>query len=91
MHFARRVATVVRGRPALRNGQYKCDAARHGMPTACRQTLSQPAVDSAVWAKVSAILSHPDVIARELVALRENDPTATDVAAVDKMLTGVER
>jgi hypothetical protein len=41
-------------------------------------------MDQAVWSKVEAVLTRPEVIAAELARLRASDPVTADVAAIDR-------
>ena len=48
-------------------------------------------LDDAVWARVSALLTQPEIVAREVERLRQNDPTTDDLAVVSRSLAEVER
>ena len=48
-------------------------------------------LDAAAWSRAEAILKRPDIISAEVERLRRNDPTAADLAAVDRRLADVER
>src|SRR5262245_16109336 len=92
MLFVKACQTVTRqGTPTVRQAQYRCEAGRHGPPRACRQTVGAEALDAAVWRRVTAVLSDPDVLAREVARLQDDDPTAHDLAALDKTLATVDR
>jgi len=48
-------------------------------------------LDDAVWSRVSALLTRPEIVAQEVERLRRSDPTTDDLAAVSRSLTEVER
>lgn len=48
-------------------------------------------LDPAVWERVESILTRPDIIAAEIERLRTDDPTAADVAAIDRILADIRR
>lgn len=71
--------------------RYGCPG-RHALAPPCgRQTIGAVGLDAAVWAKVAAVLSRPEVIAAELERLDDEEPGEVDTAAVDRTLTGVRR
>jgi site-specific DNA recombinase len=49
-------------------------------------SISARELDAAVWRKVEGLLTRPELVAHELERLRQNDPTARDLAAVDASL-----
>jgi site-specific DNA recombinase len=72
------------------NVDYLCKSGRrNGDCPGC--TIFGRRLDTAVWSRVSAILTDPSVVAREVVRLRASDPTADDLAAVDRALAEIER
>jgi site-specific DNA recombinase len=48
-------------------------------------------LDGAVWDKVAAVLTDPQVIASEVERLKQMDPTAADLGAVERSLAELER
>ena len=79
---------TARGRPTV---AYECVrrsrsaglCTQHGMPT---QVL-----DAAVWARVEAVLTRPEIIEQELQRLEGDDPTEAELAAVDRASADVSR
>jgi site-specific DNA recombinase len=58
----------------------------------CRaHNITTDQLDPAVWQRVSAVLRDPGLIERKLVDLRQHDPTAADLEAIDRQRTAVER
>ncbi len=56
-----------------------------------RVNVSAAMLDRAVWSKVEAILLDPAIIAAEVAKLREADPVAADLDAIDAALATVAR
>src|SRR5260221_26207 len=49
-------------------------------------------LDAAVWAKISEVLTHPELIEREVARMRETeDPGAEMLANLDRQLAEVDR
>jgi hypothetical protein len=48
--------------------------------------IAAPIIDAEVWKRVSALLSRPDIVARELDRLDGDDPVASDLEAVARSL-----
>ena len=71
---------------------YECTA-NSADPGVCPQKawIKASIVDAAVWERVRGVLLDPDVIEREVERLRKDDPTANDLAAVDRSIREVER
>lgn len=61
------------------------------LPHTCRLSIDAKILDAAVWERVEAILTRPEIVAREIERLRKDDPTEADLAAVDKSVAEVER
>lgn len=57
----------------------------------CNISMRAAILDAAVWAKVEALLNHPERIAAELARLRGEDTTADDLAAVERAMREPER
>ena len=53
--------------------------------------MSTALLDRVVWAHVERILTNPELMAAELERTQSSDPTADDLAAVERQLTGVVR
>lgn len=60
-------------------------------PQACQLNMATHILDAAVWDRVSAILTQPEIVAGELERLRANDPTSADLEAADRALAELER
>lgn len=85
---------AVSGRP-MRPPVYRCLRKGGSAFAACAgggmcQILTSQ-IDNAVWDRVSAVLTRPDVIRRELARLETADPVADDLAAVDRQLGELAR
>lgn len=73
------------------NPVYRCQStgeANHECPTF---SIYASTLDQAVWSRVTAVLGDPGLIAREAERLRENDPTAADLEALDRSIGAVTR
>ena len=68
---------------------YRCNNRdRHRCPYNAIQTKE---LDGAVWSRVEAVLTRPEVIGAELERLRRDNPTVDDLAAVDRRAADVAR
>ncbi len=56
-----------------------------------RHSIRAHILDAVVWERLTAILTDPQLVAREVARLREDDPAADDLAALDRAITGIER
>ena len=54
-------------------------------------TIPAAVLDAAVWKRIEALLTRPDIIAGELTGLRANDPTEANIAAVNRALLEVTK
>jgi site-specific DNA recombinase len=70
---------------------YRCEMVRTHRDRCAAPSVSAAVLDRAVWSKVERILLHPELLAAELTALQAADPTAADVAAIDRTLADVRR
>ena len=99
-------ATLVRGGYArcgycgwvmhvVRNGasvSYRCRRGQKpGHNGDCQHQIAAATLDGAVWDRVAGVLLHPELIAAELERMRGSDPSADDLAAVERSLTQVVR
>ncbi|MDP8923240.1 MAG: recombinase family protein, partial [Chloroflexota bacterium] len=76
------------------NRYYRCPGGQAGLPGGqpCRDvTIPAAQLDAAAWARVTEILTNPDVVRRELELHRELDPTEADAAGVDRALGEARR
>ena len=70
---------------------YRC-ARADKLPGACEGfTINARTLDGAAWGRIERILTNPEIVADELRRLRRDDPTAADLAAVDRQLAEIER
>lgn len=70
---------------------YRCNSAnqtRYGCPYFGIQSAI---LDAAVWSKIEAVLTRPDIIATEVERLRKDDPTRADIETIERMLAGLTR
>ena len=83
---------TLRARPCADGGaEYACNLSTH-QPGACgKHTIRASILDTAVWGRALSILTDPSVVAREVDRLRGADPTAEDLATVNRALVQVER
>lgn len=83
---------VMRARPTSNGGtEYVCNQSSH-YPGSCRRhSIRASILDAAVWRRAMGILTEPETVAREIERLRTEDPTAHDLATVDRAITGIER
>jgi site-specific DNA recombinase len=78
---------------------YWCTSRNHGHdlpPEQQRRNGVQVAIradtlDTAVWERVVDLLDNPDHLTAEIERMRANDPTETDLAAIDRSLVKVSR
>ncbi len=57
----------------------------------CTHNISARILDAAVWERVESILTRPAIVAQELERLRRDDPTETDLAAIDRAVAEAGR
>jgi len=70
---------------------YRCSGADEPPYLCSSPSIGAGILDAAVWDKVAAVLTDPDIIARELVRLRANDPTQGDLDSVDRALKTIDQ
>jgi site-specific DNA recombinase len=71
---------------------YLCGSHRYSVVRRCPcPTIVTHALDRVVWDYVTEVITQPDVVARELARLREQDPSADDFAAIDRAMASVKR
>ncbi len=75
----------------LRSVAYECVKRSRSSGLCTQHGISTRLLDAAVWARVEAVLTRPEVIALELQRLREDDPTAEDLTTVDRALADIKR
>ncbi|ACZ39651.1 recombinase family protein [Sphaerobacter thermophilus] len=74
------------GKPA-----YRCNGREYRRGSCPMPVIAAHVLDAAVWERVEAILTRPEIVAEELARLQTDDPTAADLAAVDRLLQQVDR
>lgn len=74
-------------RPQYYLNRAKCNHHACGHSVAITATT----LDGAVWDRVEALLTRPEIVAAELSRLRTEDPVGDDLAAVERMLADVGR
>lgn len=86
--YCGRSLTVVK----MRYGHiYRCLNPRT-QPLPCNNhSIMAHLLDAAVWEKVEGVLTRPELVAQELQALRQDDPSAQDLAVVDRALADISR
>lgn len=70
---------------------YRCETGnrdKFGCPHHC---IMAGIIDGAVWERVEAVLTRPEIVATEVARLRADDPTTADMAAIDRRLAEVTR
>jgi site-specific DNA recombinase len=73
------------------NNTYQCNRSnqdRYGCPSFA---ITCHVLDAAVWARVEAVLTRPEVIAVELERLRRSDPVQGDLDAIGRRMADIER
>ncbi len=72
-----------------RGWAYDCPARNQG-PDHRKARIMAPILDAAVWGRVQAVLTRPDVVAAAVERQREKDPAADDLAALDARLAAID-
>ena len=70
---------------------YTCNGDRGAKGSCEMPTISVKKMDDAVWSRIEAFMSRPELILEELERHRDSDPTASDMAPVERQLRDVER
>lgn len=71
---------------------YRCSRGQKpGYAGKCQQAISVHLLDAKAWARVETLLQRPEQIADHLARLQRNDPSAADLAAVERTLAGVAK
>lgn len=69
---------------------YKCSKSMKFGPSCPGANMSVPVLDQLVWSQVESIILNPELIAREVERIKERDPIADDMAALDATISGRE-
>lgn len=84
--------TMIVHRTRSRKGEcikYRC--ASSSELRGCGHTIAAHLIDQAAWQRVEQLLTQPELIAAELERMRGSDPSADDLAAVERSLTQAVR
>ncbi len=68
---------------------YGCDSGFLGR--CAHHKIQIKELDGAVWSRVATLLTQPETIRTHLAQFRQNDPTDSDLTAVDRAIAQVER
>ncbi len=71
--------------------EYRCRRADESLESCIQPSIRAHVVDTAVWSIVTAIVQDPRVIQQQLERTRANDPTADDLAVIDRGIAEVQR
>ena len=75
----------------LRTTAYECVKRSRSSGLCTQHGISTRLLDAAVWERVETVLTQPEVIVTELERLQREDPTHTDLAAIERALTEITR
>lgn len=70
---------------------YACPRNTAGRGLCSGPQISADILDAAVWTRIEAMLTDPDVIANHLADLQANDPTEHDARTVERQIADVRR
>ncbi len=70
---------------------YQCSTPHRESGETANPSIAVRKLDTSVWTRVEAFMSQPALILEELRRYRTADPTAEDVAAVDRRIRELER
>jgi site-specific DNA recombinase len=68
---------------------YMCARSLRDRDACPRPFITANMIDTAVWTRVEAVLTKPDVIAGELARLHQEDPTTADLQTIDRALAEI--
>lgn len=72
--------------------RYGCGNGRRGGNVSCRPiSIDAPTIDEAVWSRVEAVLTRPDIIEQQLGTLLEHDPTEAELRALNRAADEIRR
>jgi site-specific DNA recombinase len=74
-----------------RGAYYRCNTTSRDQNGCPCHTISASILDRAVWQRVEAVLTRPEIIQVEVARLRRDDPVKADLDAVERRLAEVER
>lgn len=70
---------------------YRCPTYQYDPARCTQHTIVAATLDDAVWQRVSAVLSDPDLIAQKIAEMQRSDPTAADLEAVDRRIAAASK
>lgn len=70
---------------------YRCCVYSKQIPGCRSSNVLVKTLDQAVWEKVEAVVTQPEIIALQLERLQQNDDNGADIAALDRQLEAIER
>ena len=72
--------------------RYSCGNGRRAGGVGCRPiSIDAAKIDEAVWARVKAVLTQPEIIEQQLGLLVQDDPTEAELSAIDRTTDDVRR
>jgi site-specific DNA recombinase len=74
-----------------RGAYYRCNTTSRDQNGCPCHMISAHIIDHAVWQRVEAVLTQPEIIQAEVARLRREDPVKADLEAVERRLAEVER
>ena len=74
-----------------RGTRYECVMRSRSSGLCVQFGISTRVLDAAVWSRVEAVLTHPELIATQLQRLRQDDPSEADLSAVERALSEIGR
>ncbi len=74
-----------------RGAFYRCNTTSRDQNGCPYHVISARILDRAVWQRVEAVLTRPEIVEAEVARLRRDDPVKADLAAVERRLAEVER
>ena len=74
-----------------RGAYYRCNTTSRDQNGCPCHMISAHIIDRAVWQRVEAVLTQPEIIQAEVARLRREDPVRADLEAVERRLAEIER
>jgi site-specific DNA recombinase len=74
-----------------RGAYYRCNTTSRDQNGCPCHMISAHIIDRAVWQRVEAVLTQPEIIQAEVARLRRHDPVKADLEAAERRLTEIER
>lgn len=70
---------------------YRCCVYSRDIPGCRSSSILVKHLDAAVWEKVEAVITRPEVVASQVARFSEAPTVEADVAAIDRQLAGIEK